>query len=463
MFTKRTDTIVALSSPIGTGAISIIRVSGQNSLKVLKEHFKGYKNENHLEHRKVYYGKWTDLENHTIDEVQVVFYQSPKSFTGEDMIEIFCHGGMIVTEMVLNSTLNRCKTALPGEFSYRAFLNSKIDLIQAQAINDLINVKTQEGAKLLVKGLEGKLSSYIQNLQQRYVKISAMIEVQLDYPDEIFEHVEIENIINELKDLIVNLTSIIDDAANSIRLKNGIDTIIVGPPNVGKSTLMNLLLKEDRAIVTDLPGTTRDYIQSELNIKGILINLIDTAGIRKTKDLVESLGVERTYQLFQQAPFAIFIFDHSSDIDDFSIKLLEEAFTRKKEILILLNKKDLKTKDPEKIVLMKKKLIKYGTVHEISAKKTEGIKMLEKLIFLSAKKLVENKVETQLFNNLQKNVLEKVLLNTKKVISDLMQGFTIDTVSITIRDIIKDLNDLTGRDYNEDIINVIFSDFCLGK
>src|SRR6056297_765003 len=300
MFMNQTDTIVALPTPFGTGAISIIRVSGQQAIDVIKEHFHSLKKIDSIEHRKMVFGKWLDSDRQTIDEVQIVFYRSPNSFTGEDMIEIFCHGGMIITEMVLNSTLNICRNALPGEFSYRAFLNTKLDLIQAQAINDLINVKTQEGAKLLIKGLEGKLSHFIRNLQQRYTKIAAMIEVQLDYPDEKYEHVENEHILNALNELSDDLRIVIDDAANSIRLKNGIDTVILGPPNVGKSTLLNLLLKEDRAIVTDLPGTTRDYIQAELNINGILINLIDTAGIRDTKDLVETMGVKKTYKLFQQ-------------------------------------------------------------------------------------------------------------------------------------------------------------------
>ncbi|MFW5871674.1 MAG: tRNA uridine-5-carboxymethylaminomethyl(34) synthesis GTPase MnmE [bacterium] len=460
---NRSDTVVALSTPMGTGAISIVRVTGQRAFNVLKEHFVMAKKDTSIEHRKIYYGKWKDSDQTTIDEVQIVYYQAPNSFTGEEMIEVFCHGGLIITEMVLKSTLNICKNALPGEFSYRAFLNSKIDLIQAQAINDLINVKTQEGAKLLIKGLEGKLSHYIKNLQERFTKIAAMIEVQLDYPDEIYEHAETKQIVNGLRNIVHDLASVIEDAANSIRLKNGIDTVILGPPNVGKSTLMNLLLKEDRAIVTDLPGTTRDYIQAELNVNGILINLIDTAGIRETQDEVESIGVKRTFQIFKQAPLAIFLFEHTSKLDDVSTKLLKEANLEKKEILIIINKSDLKNTESEKSRLLKAKLSQYGSVHEISAKNTEGIKLLEEYIYQSAKKLVENKSETQLFNNLQKRVLERVYHDTLKAISDLTTGFTIDTVSITIRGIIKALNDLTGRDYNEDIINTIFSDFCLGK
>src|SRR6056297_2109364 len=370
MFMNQTDTIVALPTPFGTGAISIIRVSGQQALDVLNEHFQGLKKFDNIEHRKMVFGKWMDPNKQTIDEVQIVFYRSPNSFTGEDMIEIFCHGGMIITEMVLNSTLNICRNALPGEFSYRAFLNTKLDLIQAQAINDLINVKTQEGAKLLIKGLEGKLSHFIKNLQQKYTKIAAMIEVQLDYPDEIYEHVEIEHILKALKELANDLKIVIQDATNSIRLKNGIDTVILGPPNVGKSTLLNLLLKEDRAIVTELPGTTRDYIRAELNVNGILLNLIDTAGIRKTNDLVESKGVKRTFQLFKSAPFAIFIFEYTSKIDDVTLNLLEEAYSENKEILIILNKSDLNASVSDQTDSLKKKLSQYGLIHEISAKKT---------------------------------------------------------------------------------------------
>ncbi len=459
---NRSHTIAAISTPMGTGAISIVRISGEQTIQVLKEHFRSSLKDIGI-HRKMYYGKWIDFDETTIDEVQCVFYRSPHSFTGEDMLEIFCHGGIIVTEMVLKSTMNICKIALPGEFSYRSFLNSKIDLIQAQAINDLINVKTQAGVKLLVRGLEGNLSHFIQKIQKKYTKIAAMIEVQLDYPDEIYEHVETEKIILQLSSISDEIESIIKDAENSIRLKNGIDTVILGPPNVGKSTVMNLLLNEDRAIVTDLPGTTRDYIKAELNIKGILINLIDTAGIRQTQDVVELLGVERTLALFKKAPFSIFIFEHTSMLDEVSLNLLEEAHRESKEVLILLNKTDLKEENCERSKLLKERLLKYGTVHEISAKEIKGISELEEYIYQSAKKLVTTNNETQVFSKLQKNILESSYQDTVKAVSDLRNGYTIDTVSITIRDIINTLNDLTGRDYNEDIINAIFSDFCLGK
>ncbi|HPE39977.1 MAG TPA: tRNA uridine-5-carboxymethylaminomethyl(34) synthesis GTPase MnmE [Bacteroidales bacterium] len=459
---NRSHTIAAISTPLATGAISIVRISGEQTIEVFKEHFRCSLKDSGI-HRKMYYGKWVDSDETTIDEVQCCFYRSPHSFTGEDMLEIFCHGGIIVTEMVLKSTMNICKIALPGEFSYRAFLNSKIDLIQAQAINDLINVKTQAGVKLLIRGLEGNLSHFIQKLQKEYTKIAAMIEVQLDYPDEIFEHVETEKIISLLHTISEEIEGILKDAENSIRVKNGIDTVILGPPNVGKSTVMNLLLNEDRAIVTDLPGTTRDYIKAELNIKGILINLIDTAGIRQTQDVVETLGVEKTLHLFKTAPFAIFIFEHGSMLDEVSIKLLEESYRESKEVLILLNKTDLKKDNCECSKQLKEKLIKYGAIHEISAKDIIGINELEEYIYRYAKKLVTTNNETQVFNKLQKSILESSYQDTIKAISDLRNGYTIDTVSITIRDIINTLNDLTGRDYNEDIINTIFSDFCLGK
>jgi len=459
---NRSQTIAAISTPMATGAISIVRISGEQTIEVFKEHFRSSLKDSGS-HRKMCYGKWVDSDETTIDEVQCVFYRSPHSFTGEDMLEIFCHGGIIVTEMVLKSTMNICKIALPGEFSYRAFLNSKIDLIQAQAINDLINVKTQAGVRLLVRGLEGNLSHFIQKIQNQYTKIAAMIEVQLDYPDEIYEHVETEKIISQLHTISEEIEGILKDAENSIRVKNGIDTVILGPPNVGKSTVMNLLLNEDRAIVTDLPGTTRDYIKAELNIKGILINLIDTAGIRQTQDVVETLGVEKTLQLFKMAPFAIVIFEHGSQLDDVSLKLLEEAYRESKEVLILLNKTDLKRENCERSKQLKEKLNKYGAVHEISAKDIKGINELEEYIYRSAKKLVATNNEAQVFNKLQKSILENSYQDTIKAVSDLKNGYTIDTVSITIRDIINTLNDLTGRDYNEDIINAIFSDFCLGK
>jgi len=463
MIFRRTDTIAAISTPVGTGAISIVRISGENALLVLKSHFQNKSDSFSVKNRFVYYGSWLDKTGQVLDEVQIVYYKSPKSFTGEDMVEIFCHGGQIVTNMILESLLDFCKPALPGEFSYRAFLNSKIDLIQAQAINDLINVKTEDGARLLVKGLRGELSKFIWSLQDKFTKIAAMIEVQIDYPDEVYEHVETQQIIDNLKQLSIELEQVVKQASNALRLKNGIDTVIIGPPNVGKSTLLNLLINEERAIVTDIPGTTRDYIKAEINIRGILLNLIDTAGIRETDDVVESMGVEKTLKMFHQAPFAIFIFEFDNELDQATYKLLETAYKENKEILILLNKSDLKTDDNAKHLNIKDKVRGLGTVHEISAKKSVGIVELEEYIFNSAKKLVDIDDNNLIFSVLQKNTLENVYNTTLRVINDINEGFTLDTVSIMTREIIQSLNHLTGRDYNEDIINTIFSDFCLGK
>ena len=460
---NRTDTVAAIATPFGNGAISIVRLTGHDSLSILKKHFSG--STDAYTPRKVYYGKWLNERNEMIDEVQIIYYKAPFSYTGEEMLEIMCHGGQIVTNMIMESLMNDCKPALNGEFTFRAFLNGKVDLIKAQAINDLINVKTRKGAKLLVKGLEGKLSALIENIQNGFTKIAAMIEVQIDYPDEIFEHSETDEILQALFSVRTQLENVLNGAANSIRVKDGIDTVIIGPPNAGKSTLLNTLLKEDRAIVTDTPGTTRDYIKEELNINGILLNLVDTAGIRESKDTVETIGIERSLNMFRQAPFVMFIFDITGSIDENSRNLIEEARLENKSILILLNKMDLHDIDDKtaKNEMIKKELETYANVHEISALRKRGIAELENYIFDAVKDLVSLEENDLIFNRLQKNTLEKIYGLTNSTIEDIQEGFTLDLVAIKIREIIQDLNRLTGRDYEEDLVNTLFSTFCLGK
>jgi tRNA modification GTPase len=461
---NRTDTIAAISTPVGNGAISMVRVTGSNSLNVLKNYFSGSKDT--FTPRKVYYGKWLNDKNEMLDEVQITYYVAPNSYTGEDMLEITCHGGQIVTEMIMESLMTECKPALPGEFTFRAFLNNKIDLIKAQAINDLINAKTRKAAKLLTKGLEGKLSALIDRIQSDFTRVAAMIEVQIDYPDEIYEHSETDEILEAMKAVRSRLEKVLDGAANSIRVKDGIDTVIIGPPNAGKSTLLNVLLKEDRAIVTDTPGTTRDYIKEELNVNGILLNLVDTAGIRDSEDKVEAIGIEKSLNIFRSAPFVMFIFDITSGINESSKKLIEEARFEDKKILILLNKTDLNDGSSDNIVVdegLKNELMTYADVHEISALKKRGIAELENFIYDSVKNLVTIKDDDLIFSKLQKNTLEKIYGLTNSAIEDINEGFTLDLVAIKIREIIQDINRLTGRDYEEDLINTLFSTFCLGK
>ncbi|HOO31779.1 MAG TPA: tRNA uridine-5-carboxymethylaminomethyl(34) synthesis GTPase MnmE [Thermotogota bacterium] len=461
---NRIDTIAAIATPVGNGAISVVRLTGRDSLDILKKHFSG--SSETFTPRKVYYGKWLNRKNTMIDEVQIIFYKAPHSYTGEDMLEIMCHGGQIVTEMILETLLDDCKPALKGEFTFRAFLNNKVDLIKAQAINDIINVKTRKGAELLVKGLEGRLSALVEQIQDEFTKISAMIEVQIDYPDEIFEHSEVDEILQALFTVRTRIESVLNGAANSIRLKDGIDTVIIGPPNAGKSTLLNTLLKEDRAIVTDTPGTTRDYIREELNVNGILLNLVDTAGIRKSNDTIETLGIERSLSMFRNAPFVMFIFDITAGIDEQSKKLIEEARLENKKILIILNKTDLSNNESDSRAVteaIKGELKTYADVHEISALKKRGIAELENYIYDAVKGLVSVNDNDLIFNKLQKNTLEKIYGLTNSTVEDIQEGFTIDLVAIKIREIIQDLNRLTGRDYEEDLINTLFSTFCLGK
>ncbi len=471
-------TVAAISSPPGRGAIAVIRLTGDESLEIALEYFQpaGYagKSEDYfrreIKKRRVYFGKWFDTSGRLIDEIQMIFYKAPNSYTGEDLVEFFCHGGRVVTEMIYKNLLEKADPAQPGEFTYRAFLNNKLDLIKARAINDLINAKTEKAAAYIAGELDGKLSNFIHGLEKGLLKSASMIEVQIDYPDELYEASETEKILSQLKSLQQELGEVLETANNAIRLKEGIDTAILGSPNVGKSTLLNRLIRQDRAIVTDIPGTTRDYIKAELNINGILINLIDTAGLRETQEEIEKIGVKRTLELVKNVPFVLFLFDISRNIEESNIELIKDFIQQGKKVLVLLNKSDTLTQErdaekdvEESISQFKKRLNEITDVHVISALRGEGVEELEELIHNTVKKLIEVNAESMIFSRVQQRVLNRANRLLKETLGDIKNGVTMDIIAQEIREIILLLNGLTGRDYNEDIVETLFSDFCVGK
>jgi len=450
------ETIVAVSSPPGVGAIAIVRLSGDKSWEMVK---KVLKTSSKIEPRKAIHGWIKDpTTNELVDEVVVIFYKAPRSYTGEDMAEIMCHGGPVVTRMLLNIFLKLgAKMAEPGEFTKRAFLNGKMDLAKAEAVRDIIEAKTEMSAKLALKNLKGELSSFIEGLRKKILDLLAEIEVVLDYPDELdFDE---QGIKTKLRGILVEVEKQLDLSEHGIALKEGIRMVIVGKPNVGKSTLLNRLLKEDRAIVTEIPGTTRDIIIEDLNIKGVLFKVVDTAGIRKSQDVVEKIGIDRALKEIEKADLILFVLDASTPLDENDEMILSKI--KSKRYLVVVNKVDVVEKlDVRKIKSM------LGTdkhVCIISALKGEGLSKLEEAILKEVKDTMEKGISSLVLNERQREILIFVRDHLREALNTLEKGYTADTISLDLRKALGHLDRVVGRDFTEDLLDTIFSNFCVGK
>ena len=450
------ETIVAVSSPPGIGAIAVVRLSGDRSWEMVK---KVFKTPSKIEIRKVIHGWIKDpTTDELVDEVVVIFYKAPRSYTGEDMVEIMCHGGPVVTRMLLNIFLKLgARMAEPGEFTKRAFLNGKMDLSKAEAVRDIIEAKTEMSAKLALKNLKGELSSFIEGLRKKILDLLAEIEVVLDYPDELdFDE---QGIKTKLRGILVEVEKQLDLSEHGIALKEGIRMVIVGKPNVGKSTLLNRLLKEDRAIVTEIPGTTRDIIIEDLNIKGVLFKVVDTAGIRKSQDVVEKIGIDRALKEIEKADLILFVLDASTPLDENDEMILSKI--KSKRYLVVVNKVDVVEKlDVRKIKSM------LGTdkhVCIISALKGEGLSKLEEAILKEVKDTMEKGISSLVLNERQREILIFVRDHLREALNTLEEGYTADTISLDLRKALEHLDRVIGRDFTEDLLDTIFSNFCVGK
>ncbi|WPC41917.1 tRNA uridine-5-carboxymethylaminomethyl(34) synthesis GTPase MnmE [Clostridium sp. JS66] len=458
---KEFDTIAAISTVLGEGGISIIRVSGDKALKIVSALFRGV-NEKKLDDIKPYtirYGFIIEKDTgDTLDEVLVSYMKAPRSFTAEDTVEINCHGGVVATKRILEEVVkNGARIAEPGEFTKRAFLNGRIDLSQAEAVIDIIRAKTELSMKSAVAQSKGKVSEEINLIRNKLLGIVAHIEATVDYPEDDLEEVTADKVTMQLKDVVEDVNNILKTAEEGKIIREGLNTVIVGKPNVGKSSLLNSLLREKRAIVTEIPGTTRDVIEEYINIDGVPVKIVDTAGIRETNDFVEKIGVEKSKEKINEADLIILMLDLSRELDNEDKEIID--YIKDKKYIILLNKSDLGGKINKEDI----KNLNSNYIVETSAKTGEGLDKLKECIReLFFKGEVTSK-DILITNTRHKEALIRAKESCAQALDALKNTAAIDLASIDIRNAWMNLGEITGDTLEEDIINKIFSEFCLGK
>ena len=450
------DTIVAISTTMGIGAISIVRLSGKEAIKIVNKCFKG-KDLSKVESHTTNYGHIYDKDE-IIDEVLVSVMKAPKTFTVEDVIEINCHGGIISTNRILETMLNNgARLAEPGEFTKRAFLNGRIDLVESEAVMDLIDSKSDEARKLALSQLQGNTSELIEKFRSSLKDLLSSIEVNIDYPEYYdIEVMTIEKIKEQIKLLKKELQNLLKESENSVAIKNGIKTVILGKPNVGKSSILNKLISQDKAIVTDIAGTTRDIVEGEIYLDGILLNIIDTAGIRKTEDIVEKIGVEKSLSLINEADLVIIVLNSNEKLSEEDKEILEK--TKEKERIIVLNKNDLETKiDIESVEGL-------DNVISTNANSTSGIESLKdeiKKLFNLEK--IATKDYTYLTNSRQISLAKQAYNNLLDAENGVNNDQPIDMIELDLKECFDNLGEIIGENYSEEIIDNLFKNFCVGK
>ena len=447
------DTIAAISTAQGVGAISIIRVSGADAIKIVSKIFS---NKNFLDapSHTIHYGYIMD-NNEKVDEVLVSIMRAPRTFTKEDVVEINAHGGIMTTDKILELLLvNGCRLAEPGEFTKRAFLNGRIDLTEAEGVMNLINSKTDISRKIALNQVGGKVSSMISKLRDELAGIIANIEVNIDYPEyEDIEEMTIEKINSNLSELESKIDKILKESKNGEILTNGIKTAIVGKPNVGKSSLLNRLIGEEKAIVTDIQGTTRDSVEATLRIDNLILNLIDTAGIRKTDDVVESIGVDKSLKLIDEADLILFVVNYNEKLSHDDLVILDKL--KDKNYITIVNKTDLDKKiDDDKL----------SNVVYVSALNDDNIDEIgNKIKKLFNLEKIEMADLTYLTSARSGAILRKVLESVKAVRKGIEENYPIDMVEIDLKDIWNLLGEIIGESYDEELLDQLFSRFCVGK
>ncbi len=448
------DTIAAIATAQGVGAISIIRVSGIDAISIVQQIFSNPKLSDAPTHT-MHYGFIQDEEK-KVDEVLVSVMRGPKTFTTEDTVEINCHGGVATTKKVLELVLvHGARLAEPGEFTKRAFLNGRIDLQQAEGVMDLISASTENARGLAMNQVRGEVSKKIKELREDLVGILTEIEVNIDYP-EYEENIEVTHhmLLPKITELKKKMRDLLSKSEDGQVLKTGIKTAILGLPNVGKSSLLNILLNEDKAIVTDIEGTTRDMVEGSILLNGLQFNMIDTAGIRKTNDVVENLGVEKSKQLIDTADFILFLVNNNKMFTKEEVELLEKI--KQKEYLVVVNKMDL-----EPVIDLKD--IDESHIIRVSVKEGQGIEELKQKMVEPFMETVPAKDLTYLTNARSIALLKKSFEELKEVEKGVNEQVPVDMLAIDIREIWNCLGEIIGETYEEELIDELFSRFCLGK
>lgn len=457
------DTITAISTPIGAAGIGIVRISGKNAVEIAKKLFSGKKpvDLDAVESHKLVYGYVLEPETgNVMDEVLLSVMPAPHSFTAENVVEINCHGGVVAVRKTLECVINAgARLAEPGEFTKRAFLNGRIDLAQAESVMDLINAKTEKSLKVAVRQLAGGLSAKVKDIRQALLKTMAYIEAGIDFPEHDIEELSREQITVAVREVMDEVEQMVDSADSGKILREGLKTVILGKPNVGKSSLLNALLREKRAIVTDVPGTTRDVIEEFVNIRGIPLNIIDTAGIRETEDLVEKIGVEKTKQVLDEADLVLFMLDAVAGVNAEDRRIAE--LVSGKTAFLLINKTDVR----EELDLGGlSNLVEGMTRVKLSLKTGKGLEELKNGI---AETVLDGQVDpgegVMVTNIRHQKALTSARDSLREVLKTLQLGMPTDCVAIDLRNAWEKLGEISGDTLDEDIIDRIFSEFCIGK
>ncbi|MGP4069032.1 tRNA uridine-5-carboxymethylaminomethyl(34) synthesis GTPase MnmE [Halobacillus sp. B29] len=456
-----TDTITAISTPMGEGAIAIVRLSGPQAVSIAGDLFRG-KDLNEVDSHTMHYGKIIDPDTgETAEEVMVSVMRAPKTFTREDIVEINCHGGLVSVNRVLEIVLaSGGRLAEPGEFTKRAFLNGRIDLSQAEAVMDLIRAKTDRAMNVALKQMDGRLSNLIQQLRQKLLETLAHVEVNIDYP----EYDDVEEMSHEMmeqktKEVHAEVSNLLQTARQGKILREGLGTAIIGRPNVGKSSLMNTLVHENKAIVTEVPGTTRDVIEEYVNVRGVPLRLIDTAGIRETEDIVERIGVERSRQVLEEADLILLVLNYGDELNDDDKQLFEAL--RDMNIIVIVNKMDLEPKldiDQVKEFAGDNPVISTSLIHE------KGVDQLENAI---ADTFFEGELDAGDMTYVSNVRHVQLLKQAKQALEDAQNGMEmgvpLDVVQIDVTRTWEILGEIIGDTVHESLIDQLFSQFCLGK
>jgi tRNA modification GTPase len=457
------DTIAAISTPLGEGGIGIVRISGKDAIKITEKIFKSEKPVSQIPSHRITYGEIIDPQTgEIVDEILLTVFEAPNSYTTENLVEISCHGGQLVVSKVLELAL-KCgaRLAEPGEFTLRAFMNGRIDLSQAEAVAEVIRAKTDLGLRLGLKHLKGDLSEKINSYRDRLIDLLARLEVEIDFSEEEIELLDREKTIEELQSIQKEIGDLLSTYNEGKILREGLNVVIIGKPNVGKSSLLNALLKEDRAIVTPIPGTTRDVISEFVNFKGVPVRLVDTAGYRISKDIIELEGIKKTKIEMDDADLILLVMDTSLEINEEDLNLKQEMIITKSKYLVVFNKIDIASAD---LIQKNKKILKEKSIVQVSALKGEGLESLKDMIVSASSVLQKDQTQGVLISSLRhKDALIRAEKSLNLAINSLKKKMSPEFVALDVKAALDAIGEVVGKTVTDDILNKIFSDFCIGK